>query len=397
VRPIAEAAFWACLFLLAYTYAGYPLLVWLRSSRHPRGVRSRNHTPAVSVVVVVRDESGRIDGRIENLRGLDYPRDRFEILLASDGSTDDTVERARSHATEPLRVLDFGTRRGKPAVLNEVVPQAAGEIVVLADARQRFEAGALRALVAPFADPSVGAVSGELVLGANAAGTAVGEGVGFYWRYEKFIRRRESAMDSTVGATGAIYAIRRELFEPIPEDTVLDDVLIPLRIARRGYRTLFAPAARAHDRAAASAGEEFRRKVRTIAGNFQLLARNPWLLDPGRNRLWFQTVSHKGLRLLTPGLLVSAFAANVSLAESGLYAFALAGQVAFYAAAVSGFALRNLRARVSLLTVPYMICLLSCATVLGFLRFVTGRQHVTWEKVDQGNTEARFRESLRPI
>jgi poly-beta-1,6-N-acetyl-D-glucosamine synthase len=380
VRSIAEAAFWACVFLLAYTYLGYPLLVWLRSSLHPRRVRSMNHTPSVSIVVVARDETGRIDGRIENLRSLDYPRDRFEVLLASDGSADSTEERARSHETEWLRVFGFGTRRGKPAVLNELVPQAAGEIVVLADARQRFETGALRALVAPFADSSVGAASGELVLGANAGGTAVGEGVGFYWRYEKSIRRSESAVDSTVGATGAIYAIRRELFEPIPEDTVLDDVLIPLRIAGRGYRTLFEPAARAYDRAAATADEEFRRKVRTIAGNFQLFARNPWLLNPVRNRLWFQTLSHKGLRLLTPALLATAVAANLSLAESAFYGFALAGQVAFYGAAVSGFALRNLRAKAPLLTVPYMICLLSWATVVAFLRFTTGRQSVTWEK-----------------
>ena len=194
----------------------------------------------------------------------------------------------------------FAVRRGKAAVLNDVVPRASGAIVVLADARQRFEPDTVRALTRPFADPAVGAVSGELILTETLEGPAVGRGVGVYWRYEKLIRKSESRVDSTVGATGAIYAIRRELFEPIPEDTLLDDVLIPLRIVRRGYRVLFEPAARAWDRVAASAGEELARKVRTLAGNFQLFVREPWLLDPRRNRIWLATVSHKGLRLLGP-------------------------------------------------------------------------------------------------
>ncbi|PYQ51575.1 MAG: hypothetical protein DMF78_13045, partial [Acidobacteria bacterium] len=222
--------------------------------------------------------------------------------------------------------------------------------------------------------------SGELFLASNSGGTAVGEGLGSYWRYEKFIRRSESRMDSTVGATGAIYAIRRDLFEPIPDDTLLDDVLIPLSITRRGYRAVFAPEARAFDRAPATAAEELSRKVRTIGGNFQLFFRNPWVWNPWRNRLWLQTFSHKGLRLLTPALLAAALAANLLLAGSRFYAWTLAGQVAFYGAAVAGYALRNVRGRVRGLTVPYVICLLSWATVVAFLRFASGRQRVTWER-----------------
>jgi biofilm PGA synthesis N-glycosyltransferase PgaC len=380
VRTVAEGVFWICGLLLAYTYLGYPLLMWVRAARRPRPVWREDHTPQVSVVVVARNEASRIESRIENLLALDYPRDRYEIWVASDGSADDTAERAGSYREAGVEVVPFDTQRGKPAVLNELVPRARGEIVVLADARQRFEPGALKALVAPFADPSVGAVSGELILTANERGTLVGEGVGFYWRYEKSIRRSESAVDSSVGATGAIYAIRRQLFEPLPPDTVLDDVLIPMRIARAGRRTLFEPAARAYDRAAASAGEEFTRKVRTIAGNFQLFAGNAWLLDPRRNRLWFQTVSHKGLRLLIPLLLAAALVANTRLAGTPGYLLALAGQAAFYGAAVTGFAFRNLRGRVPFLTVPYTICLLSWATIVAFRRFVGGRQTVTWER-----------------
>lgn len=375
----ADVVFWTCAIALAYTYLGYPLFVWTWSCLRPRAVRRREYEATLSVLVVAQNEARRIQERVENLLALDYPPERLEVMLASDGSTDGTEEQARRYAARGLRVFAFATRRGKPAVLNEVVPQARGEIVVLADARQRFEAGVLHALVAPFADPSVGAVSGELFL-ANAAGTAVGDGVGLYWRYEKFIRRNESRVDSLVGATGAIYAIRRDLFEPIPEDTVLDDVLIPLRIVRRGYRAVFEPEARAYDRAAATAAEEFTRKVRTIAGNFQLFAVNRWLLSPRRNRLWLQTLSHKGLRLLTPVLLATALTANLLLTQSAFYIWTLAGQVAFYTAAVSGWAFRDRPANCPLLTVPYMICLLSWATVVAFMRFLSGRQTVTWER-----------------
>jgi cellulose synthase/poly-beta-1,6-N-acetylglucosamine synthase-like glycosyltransferase len=256
--------------------------------------------------------------------------------------------------------------------------------VLLADARQRFAPDVIRALVAPFADPRVGAVSGELMLASGPEGTAVGHGVGFYWRYEKFIRKNESRADSTVGATGAIYGIRRELFEPIPADTILDDVLIPLRIARRGYRVLFEPAACAWDRAAARAKEEFARKVRTLAGNFQLFARERWLLSPRQNRLWIQTVSHKGLRLVAPLFHAVLLAANMPLAVTPFYRVVLLAQAAFYGAAVGGYALRNAKRRTPLVSVPYVVCLLNWATVVGFLRFATGRQRVTWERLGGG-------------
>jgi cellulose synthase/poly-beta-1,6-N-acetylglucosamine synthase-like glycosyltransferase len=207
----------------------------------------------------------------------------------------------------------------------------------------------------------------------------VGRGVGFYWRYEKFIRSQESRLDSTVGVTGAVYAVRRELFEPLPADAILDDVLLPMRIVRRGYRVVFEPAARAYDGAAATSREEFTRKVRTIAGNFQLFARERWLLSPFRNRLWAQTVSHKMLRLASPLFLLVAFAANTALLDVAMYRWTLAAQILFYASALGGYLLRDAR-RVPLLTVPYVFCLLNYATAVAFSRFLRRRQHVTWER-----------------
>lgn len=372
--------FWACALLLVYTYLGYPALIWTLGVFRSRHLRRSGAEPMVSLVIIAHNETSRIDGRLQNLLSLDYPGECLEILLASDGSTDGTAERGRAYEEAGVRVIAYETRRGKPAVLNDVVPKARGEIVVLADARQEFEAGAIRALVEPFIDAQVGAVSGELVLTDEGEEASVREGISFYWRYEKFIRRNESFIDSTVGATGAIYAIRRDLFEPIPEDTILDDVLIPMRIARRGYRVLFEAGARAFDRVTATERQEFTRKVRTIAGDFQLFAREPWLLSPFHNRLWLQTISHKGLRLLGPLLLAAVFIANIFLTEWPLYQWALASQFAFYGAALGGYTLRNAKRKIPLFSVPYVLCLLSWATVVAFFRFVTGRQTVTWKR-----------------
>jgi len=376
-----ELIFWLSLALLAYAHVGYPALIAARARLAPRPHR-RGGEPTVSTVIVAYNEAARIGARIENLRALDYPSDRLEIVVASDGSSDGTAERARAWEPDGVTVVAFETRRGKPAVLNDVVPKLRGEIVVMADARQTFDTRALRALVAPFADTAVGAVSGELILTSGGA-THVGEGVGLYWRYEKFIRRHESLADSTVGATGAIYAIRRALFAPVPADTILDDVLIPMTIVGRGYRVLFEATARAYDRPAATAPEEFRRKVRTIAGTFQLFARNRWLLSPRRNRLWLQTVSHKGLRLMSPLLLGALVASNVLLVEAPLYRLALGAQLAFYGAALVGALTRGTRVRIPFMSVPYVFCLLNWATTVAFLRFLAGRQRVTWDKAAQ--------------
>jgi cellulose synthase/poly-beta-1,6-N-acetylglucosamine synthase-like glycosyltransferase len=207
----------------------------------------------------------------------------------------------------------------------------------------------------------------------------VGDGVGFYWRYEKLIRHSESQLHSSVGATGAIYALRRELFTPIAPSTILDDVLIPMNIVRQGYRVLFESEARAYDLLPATTREEFTRKVRTIGGNFQLFARERWLLNPLQNPIWFQTLSHKAARLLTPLLHAIAFGANVMLVADPGFAVLLALQVGFYVVAWGGFALRNTRRPIPFILVPYAICLLGWATVVAFIRYVSGRQQVTWD------------------
>ena len=383
IGSVAGWVFWVSALLLAYIYFGYPLLAAVRARFTQRPRLRAAIEPFVSIVVVAHNEEDRIGARIENLMALDYPADRRDIVIASDGSTDATVMRARLYEGRGVSVRSFAARRGKSAVLNVVVPGLRGDVVLFADARQRFDPGTLRALVENFADPAVGAVSGELVIATSDRTAAAGRGSAFYWRYEKFIRSTEGSADSTVGATGAIYAIRQALFEPIPDDTILDDVLIPLRIVRKGYRVLFEPRARAYDSASASAQHEFVRKARTIAGTFQLFSRELWLFSPRRNRLWLETMSHKALRLALPVLHAALFVASAALAPDSIwfYQAAFAGQAGFYCAALIG-STQGCNPRHSfLVTVPCAICLLSWATVVGFARFLTNRQQVTWERV----------------
>ncbi len=376
---IAEVVFWSALALLAYTYAGYPLVVTLAARRRPETASDPDVLPHVTVVIAAYNEEARIRERIANLLAQDYPADRLDILVGSDGSTDRTAEAVRATGSLHVSAVAFAFRRGKAACLNDLVPRASGDIVVFADARQQFAPDTIRRLVARFGDPQVGAVSGELLL--RPAGTSpVGEGVGLYWRYEKHIRRMESRVDSSVGATGAIYAIRRRLFSPIPADTVLDDVLIPMLIARQGYRVVFEGSAVAYDATPPHGRGELARKARTLAGLFQLLSAHRWLLSPARNRLWLQTVSHKALRLSGPALLVMMLAA--SLAADGLFFdLALGGQAAFYAAALAGgtFGLRRQRVP-RLLALPWTFCLLNLAVCVAGWRFLTGSQRVTWER-----------------
>jgi poly-beta-1,6-N-acetyl-D-glucosamine synthase len=349
--------FWLSAAFVVYVYAGYPLGIaaYARFARRTRArwnAGRRHFEPGISIVIAARDEGARLRARIDNLLALDYPAGKRQIVVVSDGSTDGTPHVLAPYGAA-VDVVDL-PMGGKAVALNAGVARARHEIVVFADARQAFAPDALRELVQPMADPAVGGVTGELVLDAEAAlfGNrrgggdrrrhtrapserrqplpTIGDGVGAYWRYEKAIRRSESAVGSTLGATGAIYAIRRGLWSPLPAGAILDDVLTPMRIVLKGFRVVFNDRARAFDRAAQDADGEARRKTRTLAGNYQLIALEPRLLLPWRNPVWLQFVSHKLARLAVPFALLAIFASSIALSSSPFYLAALLVQTAFY-------------------------------------------------------------------
>jgi len=370
--------FWTAAGVVLYAYIGYPLLLHLAARLWPAPpVRERDATPPVSIVLVARNEAATLGEKLRNLLALDYPRDAAEILVASDGSTDGTVSVAQAFAGDGVRVLAYPDARGKAAVLNDAVAAARGEILVLTDARQALAPDAVRRLVACFADEEVGAVSGELHLAAPADAPA--RGLGLYWRYDKSVRAAESRFDSTVGVTGALYAIRRTLFPALDPRTILDDVAVPMEVVMAGRRVLFAPQAAAYDRIASDAGQEYRRKVRTLAGNCQLVALRPRLLDPRRNRLLWQFLSHKLARLAVPWCLAVLLVSSALLAsEHWVYAAALGAQLSLYALAVGGWRRARHGRRLRLTSLPYAFALLNLAAASGLIGFLRGSQRAAW-------------------
>lgn len=327
--------FWVSLGLVAFAYAGYPLAMAVLARLRPRPVRAQAVLPRIDVLLVVHNGLRELPAKLDNLLALDYPPGQLRVNVVCDGCDDGTERIARAADPARVRVFAFAERRGKSACIGNVVPLLDAEVVLFTDVRQRIDAGAARALAAALADPSVGAASGELVLEAH---DGYGRGVDAYWRYEKAIRRMESASGSLVGATGALYAARRELVPEVPGGVVLDDMWIPLGIAAAGYRTVFVPEALAYDRTPDNPAAEERRKRRTLAGNYQLLHLRPSLAIPGAHPLALRLWGHKWLRLLAPWLLGVALLANAVLALRGgaLYPALLALQLAGYGLAALG-------------------------------------------------------------
>ena len=329
-----KTVFWLAVALLAFTYLGYPLLMAARARLRPQPLRRSTHTPRVDVLLVVHNAADGLAAKLDNLAALDYPRDRLRVHVVCDGCTDATESIARAHPAAPTRVLAFAQRRGKSACIGAALPGLDGEVVVFTDVRQAIDRGAVRALVAVFADGRVGAASGELMLDP---GGGHGEGVGAYWRYEKMIRRSESACGSLVGVTGALYAIRREALPAVPPGLILDDMWIPLAIADAGFRVVFVEEAIAHDRVVGDAAYEEARKRRTLSGNYQLLHRWPRLAVPGAHPLAWRLWGHKWLRLVAPWLLLAVLVASAVLAVgSPFFLVVLCAQVGLYAIAALG-------------------------------------------------------------
>jgi len=375
--------FWVSLLLLIFTFAGYPLVLILLSYLIPQAKAPSNKLteddklPTVEVILVVRNVSAIINKKIDSLLAIEYPKDRFRIMIVSDQSEDDTVTKISSHQDTRIQCIENTTKSSKSACLNQAIALSHAEILLMTDARQMHEPSSLKNLVSHFSDLSIGAVSGELVL-LDPDTNEFSKGMDAYWRYEKFIRAQESIIASVPGVTGAIYAMRRAYFEPIPDETLLDDVLIPMNMILKGKRVLFESGAVAFDIPSDDPEREKIRKTRTLAGNWQLLELEPRLLSPFSNRIWFQFISHKILRLLAPLFLVLVLVSSIALSESTFYWAVMTLQISGYIILVAA-RFFPLITRLPLVKITQSFMTLMWFTVLGFWSFVTRSHLAIWK------------------
>ena len=387
---VATLAFWTCLLLVAHTYFLYPLFLvcasalvqvgrdwrYLRTRQDRRPPTTPGTLPSVTLIVPAYNEEERLADKLANLRAIDYPRERFEAIFVSDGSTDRTNDILRTVEDQVIRILVLPNRSGKCNALNRAVAAARHDVLVFSDAATLFAPVAIRALVRHFADSRVGAVCGALEFEATAESRKT-EGV--YWGYESMLRLMESRLGITLVASGAIYAVRRSCYPTLPADTLTDDLVVPLAVRRHGFRVLYDPEARATDFAASNVAGEFTRRVRVATGSFRCLrdlVRTP--MDPLTAFAFF---SHKFLRWVLPFLLLGLLASSAVLWERPLYRGVLIAQGLFYLWAALGFLGRRRMQEVRYALIAYYLLAIHLAYLVGFLHFLGGRREATWQRV----------------
>ena len=375
--------FWVFVSLIAYTYVIFPLLLVIRGWAWPRPYKSEEHEslPFVSVIIAAYNEEESIGEKLENILSLDYPRDCFEVVIASDGSTDRTDAVIKEYEGQNIKLLSL-PRQGKAAALNAAVSASSGTILVFSDANSMYKADALRALVRPFADSQVGGVAGNQVYLKKKGTSSVSIGERGYWDFDRIMKEAESKAGSTISATGAIYAIRRSLFQPVVEG-VTDDFYTSTGVISQGHRLVFASDAIAYEHAAGTSKVEFGRKVRVITRGLRaiFIARSE-LLNPFRYGFYsIQLISHKVMRRLIVYLLLSLFFITPFLWTAGLfYQLVMLGQLAFYSLGGLGFVLDGTRlGRMKILTMPFYFCLVNAAVFLATINIMQGRQIKRWE------------------
>jgi cellulose synthase/poly-beta-1,6-N-acetylglucosamine synthase-like glycosyltransferase len=373
-------AFWGAVAVIAYTYAGFPLLVLARAAVRPRPFRTGDVRPSVSVVIAAHNEAAAIGPKLESVLATAYPADRREVIVASDGSDDGTEDVVRRYVDRGVRLLAL-SRVGKAAALNQAIAAAGGEVLVFTDANSALEADALTALVRPFADPAVGGVAGDQRYRGRGDEAAVAGGERSYWSFDRLLKVAESRAGNAISATGALYAVRRELVGEVPEG-VTDDFATSTAVIAAGSRLVFAPDAVAWEPVAASGEVEFGRKVRVMTRGLRGVVVRRELLDVRRHGFYaVQLLSHKVLRrLMVLPLAVLAVASPVLWRRGRLYRLATVGQVCFYGAGAVGLVAGPQRGRRGrLLALPAFFCLVNAAAVKACWNLVTGRRIDRWE------------------
>ena len=395
-----KAAFWVAVAGLAlplYSYLVYPLVLFVLASvvqtwRDIRYLLSRtdrrsqsSRMPSVSIIIAAYNEEDCIADTVGLCLDADYPEDRIEVIVGSDGSDDRTVEIVREKDSEGVRALDFSERRGKASVLRDCAEAATGDVLIFTDANTALDENAVRNLVRHFDDPEIGAVCGELRL-LSPDGRSAREGI--YWRYEVVLKMLESRLRAVLGANGGIYALRRELFPDISGNLITEDFVIPMKVRAQGYGVVYDPEAVAYEDAPSAASAEFRRRLRIGAGNWQALWHCAPLLLPWKGFVSPAFWSHKVLRWFTPFLLVAALVANLFLLRRPLWQGIMAVQLAFYGAALMGYTLNRFKLPAGPLRLASYFVSINAALGLGLVRGAAGLQRVTWRRTERENPSA---------
>jgi poly-beta-1,6-N-acetyl-D-glucosamine synthase len=398
---VAAVVFWLCVLLVVYVYAGYPLLLALfaRLRPQPRDFEKPPVFPSLTVLIAAYREEKAIAARLENILAVaqqeGIPRNRLQVLVAVDGSEDRTADIVREFAKRGVELSFSSQRAGKMAAINRAMEAVCGKIVIFSDANNRYEAGTLHALIAPFVDPTIGAVTGAKHI--QRGGGAVGESEGMYWKYESFIQKQETRLGCCTAVAGEIFAIRRKLFVPQPAYIINDDACQALQIIRAGHRVVYAPKARSFEAASLTAQDEIVRRRRIIAGRYQLMALSLRLLPWRRPLVVWQIVSHKFLRPLVPFAMLGALAANLAAVifppvEGGLGVAALlrlappynwvlfALQMLFYLLAMLGNLVGHAGMLGKLLYLPTFLVNSNLAALSGLISFLSRRQTALWQR-----------------
>ncbi len=378
---VAKVFFWSSAAALLYTYAGYPVLVWLVGRVRPRAVRRAACEPTVSVVITAYNEERDLAAKLENTLALDYPKEKLEIIVASDCSSDRTDEIARSFQSRGVRLHRQVERLGKTAAQNAAVELARGEVILFSDATTLYEPDVLKALAPNFADASVGCVAGRLVY-VDPTASGVGRGAKSYWGYETFLKTHESRALSLIGASGCLYAVRRAAYVPLYHEAC-SDFIIATKMVEQGLRAVYEPAAVCTEETNRRADKELRMRVRVIAQTYSDLWRHRSMLNPARGGFYaVELLSHKVLRYAVPFFLALVLLSSAVLAPGSVF-FALlaAGQALFYLAALAGWLLERRGRRVRLLALPHYFVLANLAAVIAFYKFARGERYARWEPI----------------
>jgi cellulose synthase/poly-beta-1,6-N-acetylglucosamine synthase-like glycosyltransferase len=377
-----EMLYWFSLVAIFYLYCGYPLVLMLlhRILKRPP-VQAADITPSVSLIISAYNEEEVIRKKIENALAVDYPPDKLDVIVASDGSTDKTCDIVQEYAVRGVILHHNAERRGKNGALNSVAPHVRGEILVFTDANGMFQPNALRELVRPFADSRVGCVCGELIY-RNPNENLVAEGYNHYWRYDQWLKRLETRLLSLLGANGSLFAVRRELNEWL-DPRISNDMVLPIKIAGRGYAVLYQPTAVSVESGSAGSQEELRRRSRIVArGVMGTLFLIPELVRRRQILPLFQLFSRKVLRYVFPLLLLTLFIANCFLSGT-FYRLTLLGQVIPYVLALIGYYLDRRGVKIRLLSLPYYFCVGNLAALKGLFKVASLQELATWEGFDR--------------